>query len=53
MSTINDGGPAFPLYDHHGDGQPFLAETIRSTGRMRRSMRGLERTLDYSAGMPV
>ena len=27
MSTINDGGPAFPLYDHHGDGQPFLAET--------------------------
>ena len=25
----------------------------RSTGRMRRSMRGLERTLDYSAGMPV
>ena len=26
MSTINDGGPAFPLYDHHGDGQPFLAE---------------------------
>ena len=27
MSTINNGGPAFPLYDHHGDGQPFLAET--------------------------
>ena len=27
MSTIETGGPAFPLYDHHGDGQPFLAET--------------------------
>ena len=26
MSTINDGGPAFPLYDHRGDGQQFLAE---------------------------
>ena len=20
-----DGGPAFPVYDHHGNGQPFLA----------------------------
>ena len=27
MSTIETGGPAFPLYDHHGDGQLFLAET--------------------------
>ena len=26
MSTINDGGSAFPLYDYRGDGQPFLAE---------------------------
>ena len=24
---INDGGPAFPVYDHHADGQQFLAET--------------------------
>lgn len=23
---INDGGPAFPVYDHHADGQQFLAE---------------------------
>jgi len=21
-----DGGPAFPVYDHHGNGQQFLAE---------------------------
>ena len=27
MSTINDGGAAFPLYDHHGDGRLFLVET--------------------------
>ena len=27
MSTIETGGSAFPLYDHHGNGQPFLAET--------------------------
>ena len=25
--TTNDGGPAFPVYDHHADGQQFLAET--------------------------
>lgn len=26
MSTIETGGSAFPLYDHRGDGQQFLAE---------------------------
>ena len=26
MSTIETGGSAFPLYDHHGDGQLFLVE---------------------------
>lgn len=25
--TTNNGGPAFPVYDHHADGQQFLAET--------------------------
>lgn len=24
-APINDGGSAFPLYDHHGNGQQFLA----------------------------
>lgn len=24
--TTNTGGPAFPVYDHHADGQQFLAE---------------------------
>lgn len=23
----NNGGPAFPVYDHHADGQQFLAVT--------------------------
>lgn len=27
MTTHNNGGPAFPVYDHHADGQQFLAET--------------------------
>ena len=27
MSTIENGGPAFPLYDQLGDGTFFLAET--------------------------
>ena len=27
MTAKNDGGPAFPVYDHHADGQQFLAET--------------------------
>ena len=27
MSNIENGGPAFPVYDHHADGQQFLAET--------------------------
>lgn len=27
MSAQNNGGPAFPIYDHHCDGQQFLAET--------------------------
>lgn len=22
---IDDGGPAFPIYDHHGNGQMFIA----------------------------
>ena len=27
MSDTNtNGGPAFPVYDHHADGRPFLAE---------------------------
>ena len=27
MSNTNtNGGPAFPVYDHHADGRPFLAE---------------------------
>lgn len=26
MSSIETGGAAFPLYDHRGDGQQFLAE---------------------------
>lgn len=25
--TTNNGGPAFPVYDHHADGQLFLAVT--------------------------
>ena len=25
--TTNNGGSAFPVYDHHADGQQFLAET--------------------------
>lgn len=25
--SANNGGQAFPIYDHHGDGQQFLAET--------------------------
>ena len=25
--TTNNGGPAFPVYDHHADGQQFLAVT--------------------------
>jgi len=24
---VKGGGPAFPIYDHHADGQQFLAET--------------------------
>ena len=24
--TTNNGGSAFPVYDHHADGRPFLAE---------------------------
>lgn len=27
MSTIETGGAVFPLYDHHSNGQRFLAET--------------------------
>lgn len=27
MDTRDTSGPAFPVYDHHGNGQPFLAAT--------------------------